>query len=229
MDLSLSQSKDRYKLAIVFLFMLLTITVSAQDDKPKRHSVSMEGAITSDITWNWEISYRYKFLNILSAGIGAGMWKQMQEDGLPSGDDWILDDDDSKMSNFYLRPNIMITTPKLFAIRDCEFSLFANPGLMMNIPYASSTVDILTFEGNVGHVTDYKHINNHKGKWAAFDIRAGIRFGTDDVHFLLGYQFSTLDIYGMQRDMTFDHQKFDEFYPKRKPQHAAVLEIAIDF
>lgn len=220
-------------MAMVCLLTLFTATAFAQGekakDKPTRHSVAMEGAITSDITWNVEFSYRYKFLSVMSAGASVGMWKQMQEDGLPSGDGWIVDDDDSRMTNFYIRPNIMVTTPKLFGIKDWEFSLFANPGLMMNIPYSKSTIDIITFEGYAGHVTDYKSVSSHKGDWAAFDIRTGIRFGSDDVHFLLGYQFSTLDIYGLNRNMTFDHQKFDDFYPKRKPQHAAFLEIAIDF
>lgn len=223
------KANNVFMICLLMLFSISTYAQEGDNAKSTRHSASMEGAITSDITWNLEFSYRYKILRILSAGMGIGMWKQMQEDGLPSGENWIVDDDDQKMTNFYIRPNVMVMTPKLFGIKDWEFSVFANPGFMMNIPYVNSTIDILTFEGNVGHVTDYKSVSSHKGDWAAFDIRTGIRFGSDDIHFLLGYQFSTLDIYGLNRNMSFDGQKFDEFYPKKKMQHSAFLEISIDF
>lgn len=240
MRLSTLRARDGYKTVVAACLLMLSATaafaqettntqVTKAQDKPTRHSIAMEGALTSDETWNLELSYRYKFLSFLSAGAGIGMWKQFAYDGLPSGNGWCIDDDDEKISNFYVRPNVMLTTPKLFGIRNMEFSLFANPGCMMNIPYSRATVDIITYEGNAGHVTDYHDVSSHKGDWAAFDLRTGIRFGSDDVHILIGYQFSTLDIYGLNRNMEFDHQRFDEFYPKKKPQHAAFIEITGDF
>ena len=52
-------------------------------------------------------------------------------------------DDYRKVSNFYLRPNVMLTTPKLFGIRYCKFGLYANPGVMLNIPNAKADIDIV--------------------------------------------------------------------------------------
>ena len=37
----------------------------------------------------------------------------------------------------------MLITPKLFGIRYCKFGLYANPGVMLNIPNAKADIDIV--------------------------------------------------------------------------------------
>lgn len=226
---------NKLLVATAFAVSLVFFPISsmAQDEtgsgKMPRNMVAMEGALTSDYTWSWELSYRYRLLGFLSAGASVGYWKQWTDETEPSGDEWIVDDDSRKIDNFYLRPNVMLVTPKLLGIKDWRFSLYANPGVMMNIPYGSATIDVLAFDGNVGHVAEYKKVSTHNGDWAAFDCRFGLSIGQDDASILIGYQFSTLDIYGMHRNLSYLGHSFNDFYPAKKLQHSFVLEVNISF
>lgn len=212
---------------IIAAIILFPLPSMAQDeaDKPSHHTFALGGGLTSDYTWSLEMTYRYRFLSFLSAGASVGYWKQWTDETVPSGDEWIVDDDDSKIDNFYLRPNLLLVSPKLFGIKDWRFSLWANPGLMMNIPYASATIDVLAFEGNVGHVAEYKTVRTHHGDWAAFDCRFGLSIGQDNASILIGYQLSTLDIYSLHRNLSYQGQSFGQFYPDKKLQHSFVIEI----
>lgn len=153
-----------------------------------------------------------------------GYWKLWTDENVPSGDSWIVDDS-RKVDNFYLRPNLLLLSPKLFGIKDWRFSLWANPGLMKNIPYASATIDVISFEGDVGHVAEYKSVSSHHGDWAAFDCRFGISIVQDNANVLIGYQLSTLDIYSLHCNLTYRGQSFGDFYPDKKLQHSLVIEI----
>lgn len=123
---------------------LLCCTMYAEDKgkQIKRNNVAVEMALTSDDTYSLESGYRFNLLHSLSAGVSLGYWKTFTEH-FPHGQNWCVSDDYRKMSNFYLRPNVMLTTPKLFGIRYCKFGLYANPGVMLNIPNAKADIDIV--------------------------------------------------------------------------------------
>lgn len=218
------------RLMLITALLLCHMSINAEDnvgeDEITRNSIAVEMALTSDDTWSVEVGYRFRLLHFLSAGVSLGYWKTYTEPNVPNGSNWYVSDEDRKISNFYLRPNIMFITPKLFSIRDCIFHLYANPGLMLNIPYAKADIDII--EPN-GAVLYNDKATNHKGKWCAFDIGCGIMFGTDDVNFSIGYQFSTIDVYGMHRDLSYKGKSFADFYPKRKYQYGAVIGISYNF
>ena len=123
---------------------LLCCTMYAEDKgkQIKRNNVAVEMALTSDDTYSLESGYRFNLLHSLSAGVSLGYWKTFTEH-FPHGQNWCFSDDYRKVSNFYLRPNVMLTTPKLFGIRYCKFGLYANPGVMLNIPNAKADIDIV--------------------------------------------------------------------------------------
>lgn len=190
------------------------------------HSVSLTGGITFDDTWKVELSYRFAPFKYVGMGVGVGYWRQYGNDNVPYElMTWTVNDESKNIGDFYLRPNVMVCTPDFFHIRDCGFSIFLNPGAILNIPYGNANLDLIDA---TGVVTGSDNVHNSHGRWAAFDCRFGLRFGTDDAHFFLGYELSTMDVYGMYRPMTYRGVKFNDFYPSRKTQNGIVLEISLE-
>lgn len=54
-------------------------------------------------------------------------------------------------------------------------------------------------------------------------------FGMDNINITIGYQFSTIDVYGMHRNLSYKGTRFEDFYPKRKYQYGAVIGISYGF
>lgn len=111
-------------------------------------------------------------------------------------------------------------------ISDGRFSLFLEPGLMMNITYRQVGIN-LTDEHGVPYTDTW--VGTGKGTWCATDAKAGLCLTEGNAVFRLGYLFSTLDVYGMRRNMVYDNRRFDEFYPKRKCVHGGMLAVSCLF
>ncbi len=210
------------------LAMLLCIcsvaTASAEgeeDDKIGPHRFGFIGALTSSDTWQLEMGYHYMLRPWLGLGGELGMWKQYYSDGLPEGHDWIIDSDDEYLQNLYLRPSVLLVSPTLFHIRDAQFGLVAEPGVMLNIPYQS--VGINKLEGLIA--TDYVSRGTSKGQWCAVDCRVGLNVKIGPVNITAGYLVSNFDIYGIARNIKYDGVKFDTFYPKKKLMQGAYLSL----
>ncbi len=91
--------------AIVFLTALLPAIgiradVTERDDGFTHHRAAINGSLTSVDTWQLDFSYHYRFCKYFAAGLGIGSWKQYFYDGFPSGNNWMIDSDDAKLSNF---------------------------------------------------------------------------------------------------------------------------------
>ena len=54
--------------------------------------------------------------------------------------------------------------------RACLWSLFAEPGLMLNIPYQSVCIENASNWPDI----DYDYISTNKGQWFAMDFRIGV-------------------------------------------------------
>lgn len=219
---------------VVLILLCLFTSVSAcmakgnEDDKEDflHHNVSMTGGLTVD-TWNLELSYRFSPFRYFGIGAGVGYWKQYESGGLPrQAMVWKVSDDYQEIADFYLRPNVMLYTPDFFHIRDCGFSLYVNPGAILNAPYGHALLDVM---GPYGEVEDADDVNNSHGRWAAFDLRLGLRLGANESHIFLGYETSNMDVYGMYRPIVYRGVKFNDFYPKRKRMKGVTLDLSLDF
>lgn len=221
---------NRILLVLLFIFSsTLACQTKAggyQEQDYSHHSVSLTGGITFDDTWKVEFSYRFSPFKYVGFGAGVGYWRQYGNDNVPHEYMvWAVNDESKNIGDFYLRPNVMVYTPDFFHIKDCAFSLFVNPGAILNIPYGNANLDLIDA---TGVVTGSDNVHNSHGKWAAFDLTFGLRFGTEDAHFFLGYEFSTMDIYGMYRPMVYRGVKFNNFYPSRKRQNGLTFEISLE-
>lgn len=216
---------------IIFLSVLPNVFVWSkavcheQKKESSCHSVSLSGGLTFDDTWKVELSYRFTPFRYTGIGIGIGYWSQYGNEDIPHETMiWTVNKDTKDIGDFYLRPNIMFYTPSLFHIRDCYFAIFANPGAILNIPYGNANIDLID---NTGVVTGSDNVHNSHGKWSAFDLRFGLRFGTEDTHFFIGYELSTMDVYGMYRRMEYRNVKFNDFYPHCKNQKGLIFDISV--
>ena len=80
-----------------------------------------------------------------------------------------------------------------------------------------------------GVVLYHDGVSNNKGKWCAFDVSCVFMFAMDKINITIGYQFSTIDVYGMHRNLSYKGTRFEDFYPKRKYQYGAVIGISYGF
>lgn len=185
------------------------------DDEGGHHRLALEGALTSADTWQAALSYHYMFLKFVGIGASVGYWRQCSEEYSPSGDGWLLDDDDRIVEQLYLRPSLLIATPALIRKRDnFGIGLSAEPGLMMMIPYERVTIDILRPDMPV--VGSYSHTSNHgHGRWWALDCKLAAWIRADNMELAAGWYFSDISVYSQRRHMSYHGVNFADFYPHR--------------
>lgn len=214
-------------LIISLLFSVISAAASdlERDDGFTHNRAAVSGSLTSVDTWQLDFSYHYMFCKYIGAGGAVGAWKQILHDGYPSGSGWSLDDDDSKISNLYLRPSLVAVSPTLFKICDAAFSIMAEPGMMMCIPYESVTIDII-------HdliTTDYRNVSSNRGQWLSLDCRAGLCVNVYRCNFIIGYEISNLDIFSRRRHMSYDGISFDRFYDRSNGFQGAFASLTYNF
>lgn len=214
---------------IAFLLCLVScaLMVKAQSNSDGyRNRVALGGLLTSSDTWQMDLSYHYMMLPYVGVGASVGYWAQFAIDGVPQGDGWRIGDDYKKVQNFYLRPSLHLVTPTLMKIADAQLRLFAEPGFIMNIPYCNVGVSLLDAHGLE---RDVQNVSTSKGDWYAFDCKAGLSLFVDNVSISAGYQYSTLDVLGMRRELVYNNKLFNDFYSKRKVQHGGFVTIGYHF
>ncbi len=213
---------------IIFLCLIAcALTVRAQDEKSfERNRFSVGGELTSHNTWQVDISYHYMLSPYMGIGASIGMWKQFAIEGVPQGAGWRIADDYKKIANFYLQPSLHIVSPTLVKISDVKLKFFLEPGFMMNIPYSNVSIYLLDEHGIEKDVRD---ISTNKGKWYAFDSKIGFSLNSDNISISAGYQYSTLDVFSMRRELVYDNKRFNDFYPKKKNLHGGFFSIDFYF
>ena len=206
-------------------------TKKAVEDEKTHHRLGINGALTSSDTWQLEFSYHYMlFNNYVGLGGSVGTWKVYFEDGWASGKNWNIDEDDNKPCNFYLRPSVLLKTPA-WKYRDCAWSLFAEPGVMMNIPYQSVSIESMS-SGPVSGTPpnwpaiEYTNISTSKGQWLAFDLRIGVSLDVGPCGISAGYMMSNLDVYSQYRHLSYKGVSFKDFYPRKSFMQGAYISLS---
>lgn len=162
--------------------------------------------------------------NIFGVGCGLGNWQNYYEDGYASGHDWAIDDDDNKPWNLYLRPSVVLKSPEL-RIKQVSLSLYAEPGLMLNIPYTKVCIE----RSYNLQVVDYDYISTSKEQWLAVDVHLGVNADIGPCGFSVGYLMSNLDIYSHFRHLSYNGVSFSEFYPEKSFMQGAYLTLSYNF
>lgn len=160
----------------------------------------------------------------LGVGGGFGGWSNYYVDGYASGTHWHISSDDEKPWNLYLRPSIVLKSPAL-NFKDAYFGIYAEPGVMLNIPYHSVYVE----KTDKWSVTEYKKISTTKGQWCAMDLRVGVYVNVGQCGISVGYMMSDFDSYSQRRHLSYDGISFSKFYPKKHCMQGAYITLSYYF
>lgn len=195
-------------------------------DTYPRHVAGLTGSLTSGDTWQLEASYHWFPMKYVGIGGSAGLWKQIGYDYEWAAHDWYIEDDCKSLMNGFIMPSVILRSPVIVKTSEIDFGLMAEPGLMLNIPYESVTV---TNTDAHGIPMTKSEVSNHNGRWVAFNLRLGIYAHINEIGINLGYMYSTLDVYGMVRNMEYHGTRFDGFCPKHKNIGGAFLKVSYNF
>lgn len=213
----------RILLIVLTLWPLLAAAGNVEDKT--HHRVGLNGALTSSDSWQLELSYHYMLLNnCIGVGGSMGVWEVWYDDGWASGSNWNIDEDDNNPMNFYLRPSVYFKTPDL-NIRACAWSLFAEPGVMLNVPYQRVCIESTPNWPAI----DYEYISTTRGQWLAIDLRVGIGLNVGPCVVNAGYLMSNLDVYSQYRQLCYKGISFEKFYPRKSFMQGAYLSLAYIF
>lgn len=216
----------RNVLLALFMITLGINVVSARQFEDITHNrASITGLLTSSDSWQVELGYNYMICPYVGIGGAVGGWKNYFVDGYASGKDWHIASDDEKPSNIYLRPSIVLKSPAI-RIKDSYLGLYAEPGLMMNVPYERVWIDKITNWPQ----TDYNNkVSTSNGQWCAVDIRLGVYFNVGPCGISAGYMMSNFDIYSQRRHLSYNGVSFSQFYPKKPFMQGAYLTASYYF
>lgn len=209
---------------LIFSFSLQAETVKEENFEFTHNRFAFNGLVTSSDTYQLEASYHYMFNRIVGVGGAFGFWKVYYEEGWASGKDWEIESDDNKPFNFYLRPSVILKSPAI-KIKQVDLGVFAEPGIMLNVPYASANIRQTTQWPDY----DLKHISTSKGQWCAVDLRIGLYVNFGSCGFSAGYMMSNFDVYSQYRHLSYKGVSFGEFYPKKSFMQGVYLTASYYF
>lgn len=223
---------NKFRAIACALLALLPAALTAQT-KDENGLFSLTAGVATNYVYNLEASAYYCPVPWVGVGVGIGFVKQGRDQApWPHGYKWEIDDDSRSMENFYLRPSLLFTSPRLFRIKACSFRLFAEPGLVMKIPY--SYVDIsddreLDQSPKYGPIVrEYRYRGrSSKGAWCFWSLRAGIRINVDDgLTIGLGYGMGNFDMYSQRRNIVVNGHRMSDFYKDQGMNHTLFVSLS---
>lgn len=218
------------KRVFVLIFAIVSfLYVFAKNDKeanfefsPNRAGIS--GMLTSSDSWQLEMSYHYMINKNIGIGGAAGAWKVYFVEGWAAGKNWHIDSDDEKPMNLYLRPSVVLRTPAI-SIKSVDLGIYAEPGLMMNVPYTKVWIQQTTNWPEC----EYKSVSTSKGQWFALDVHIGVYANIGPCGISAGYMRSNFDVYSQYRHLSYRGQSFKDFYPAKSIIQGAYLTLSCYF
>ena len=223
-DLKSSAMKGNFSRQFCLVMFLSAITTVHAEEDSLKNRIAFSGALTSSDSWQLEFSYHYMFNKHIGLGVSLGSWKVYYEEGWASGSNWNIDEDDNKPWNFYIRPSLILKTPSL-KYRACSWSIFAEPGLMLNIPYQRVCIE----STSNWPVIDYHYISTSRGQWLAMDLRVGVSLDIRPCGISVGYMMSNHDVYSQYRHLSYSGVSFEKFYLKKPFMQGAFISCSYSF
>lgn len=218
---------------ITEIFCLITILIAmpalAQDKSEENFyfansKVSFSGLVTSSDSYQLEASYHYMFNRYIGLGGAFGYWSVWYEDGWAAEKDWEIESDDNKPHNLYLRPSVVLKTPAL-KIKQVDIGLYAEPDIMLNLPYASVNIRQYTLWPDY----NLKHTSTSKGQWLAVDLRLGAFINFGPCGFCMEYTMSNFDVYSQYRHLSYKGILFSKYYPGKSFMQGVYLTASYYF
>lgn len=222
------KSIERFCLIGLFI-LLMTIPALAQNKNEdnfefSHNRVSFSAMLTSSDSYQLEASYHYMLNHYIGLGGAFGYWSVWYEDGWAAEKDWEIESDDNKPYNLYLRPSVVLKTPTL-KIKMVDIGMYAEPGMMINIPYASVNIRQYTYWPDY----NLKHTSTSRGQWFAVDLRLGVFVNFGSCGFSAGYTMSNFDVYSQYRHLSYQGIPFSKYYSKKSFMQGAFLTASYYF
>ena len=218
------------RMVSTIVFAIITLSVCNAEEKKdsnfefSNNRGSFSGTLTSSCSWQLEGGYHYMLCRYVGVGASVGLWKVYFEEGHAHGDDWEMDWDYNKPENFYLRPSVILKTPAI-KIKKVDLGLYAEPGVMLNVPYAQVWVS----QKIDWHRYEDKRVWTNGGQWFAADLRIGLYLNIGPCGLSAGYLMSNHDVYSQYRSMSYRGISFKRFYPKKPFMQGAYLALSYYF
>ncbi len=219
------------KRPVIIFMAILSLFSSARAGSKKEdnfefthHRASISGMLTSSCSWQVELGYHYMLNRYVGLGGSIGAWQVYFEEGMASGSNWQVESDDNRPWNIYLRPSVILKSPAL-SVKHVNLGIFAEPGLMLNIPYARVWVR----QDTRWPEYDLKPVSTTKGQWLGVDLRLGVYVNIGPCGFMAGYMMSNLDVYSRYRQMSYRGTSFRDFYPRKSFMQGACLTASYYF
>jgi hypothetical protein len=210
-------------LSIFSAVVLLAEDTGDGDFELSHHRASVSGMLTSSDTWQVQFGYHYMLNRYVGVGGSVGSWQVYYENGYADGGNWSIDDD-SKPGNIYLHPSVVFKSPAL-RIKNIDLGLYAEPGMMMNIPYKHVWIREYTDMFNY----ELKSASTTKGQWLGVDVKIGVYANIGQCGLSAGYIMSNFDAYSQYRHLSYNGVSFDKFYPKKSFMRGAYLTASYYF
>lgn len=213
-------------LAGIYVSCVYAVDNKASNFEFSNNRASFSGTLTSSDSWQLEAGYHYMLCRFVGVGASVGLWKVYFEEGRAYGDDWEvdLDDNNNTPENFYLRPSLILKTPAI-KIKSVDLGLYAEPGVMLNVPYAQVWVS----QKIDWHRYGSKRVWTNGGQWFAADLRAGAYLNFGPCGLSAGYMMSNHDVYSQFRSLSYRGVSFKWFYPRKPFMQGAYLTLSYYF
>lgn len=204
------------KVLVALLCMATAFPISAQRNdygELVRHKVELSGMIASKDLYVVDLGYHFKVNQYIGVGGSFGIFKQFDASDWAYGDGWTTDRDYRQASKLYFRPSVQFFTPMLFSTGGAEWRAYAEPGVMLYVPYDRIWIDQTDGAGMPVEETAEK-VSANGGRWCAPDCKAGIMVRFDNVSIAVGGYGAMLDVYSQHRRMRYNGVSFSASYPK---------------
>lgn len=224
----------KYMRFALLLAVMLCCTDSHQaraqrndDGEFMQHNVELTGMVTTRDLLYIDFAYHYKVNAYVGVGGSLGVFTQYVDGPKPAGDGWRMDGGSCKETNVYLRPSVQFFTPMLLNTGGIEWRLYAEPGVMLFVPYRKAWVNYVDAHGH--ETGNCEKISVSAGQWIAPDCKAGVMIRADRFNIALGVCASSLDAYSSSRHLRFKSESLERFYPDRKVDWGFYASIAYNF
>ena len=217
------------------LFLILLITFALAGSMAGESHAGVAGTsrfrmglnlqFTSHSSWQIDFGCHYMLNPYVGLGGSIGGWRQYSSLISPEGPNWWVLRSDRHPSNVFLRPSVLLMSPAILKMGSVSVGLTACPGVMLNVPHQRVTIEI----SNDWDYNDNVKVSTTKGQWCAVDCRAGIYLHAGPVYVQAGYVVSSLNIYGMYRNLEYNNVSFKEFYPSKSWLQGGFVTVSYNF
>lgn len=219
------------RLHFILIFIIFSLSVARAEENPynegnaSRFRIGMNLQFTTHHSWQIDFGCHYMLSQHVGVGGSVGGWRQYKSPISPEGPNWWVLRSDRHPSNVFIRPSVLLMTSELFRIGKVGVGFSACPGLQFNVPQQRVTIMI----ANDWDYSDNVKVHTTKGEWFAVDCRAGFYLHAGPVFLQMGYVASSLNIYGMYRNLEYNHVSFKNFYPHSSWLQGGYMTVSYNF